>query len=143
MGIKYFVFAVNKMDLVNYNENRFNEIKAQVDELAKELNLANVKLIPVSATEGDNITTKSENTPWYKGEALLTYLENVDITDKQQEQGFYMPVQRVCRPDHTFRGFQGQIEAGVIAVGDELVTLPSNEHAKVKSILIGDRKSVV
>lgn len=141
MGIKYFVFAVNKMDLVNYNENRFNEIKAQVDELAKELNLANVKLIPVSATEGDNITTKSENTPWYKGEALLTYLENVDITDKQQEQGFYMPVQRVCRPDHTFRGFQGQIEAGVIAVGDELVTLPSNEHAKVKSILIGDKQA--
>lgn len=141
MGIKYFVFAVNKMDLVNYDEKRFNEIKAQVDELAKELNLANVKLIPVSATEGDNITTKSENTPWYKGEALLTYLENVDITDKQQEQGFYMPVQRVCRPDHTFRGFQGQIEAGVIAVGDELVTLPSNEHAKVKSILIGDKQA--
>ena len=141
MGIKYFVFAVNKMDLVNYDENRFNEIKAQVDELAKELNLANVKLIPVSATEGDNITTKSENTPWYKGEALLTYLENVDITDKQQEQGFYMPVQRVCRPDHTFRGFQGQIEAGAIAVGDELVTLPSNEHAKVKSILIGDKQA--
>ena len=141
MGIKYFVFAVNKMDLVNYDENRFNEIKAQVDELAKELNLANVKLIPVSATEGDNITTKSENTPWYKGEALLTYLENVDITDKQQEQGFYMPVQRVCRPDHTFRGFQGQIESGAIAVGDELVTLPSNEHAKVKSILIGDKQA--
>lgn len=141
MGIKYFVFAVNKMDLVNYDEKRFNEIKAQVDELAKELNLANVKLIPVSATEGDNITTKSENTPWYKGEALLTYLENVDITDKQQEQGFYMPVQRVCRPDHTFRGFQGQIEAGAIAVGDELVTLPSNEHAKVKSILIGDKQA--
>lgn len=141
MGIKYFVFAVNKMDLVNYDEKRFNEIKAQVDELAKELNLANVKLIPVSATEGDNITTKSENTPWYKGEALLTYLENVDITDKQQEQGFYMPVQRVCRPDHTFRGFQGQIEAGAIAVGDEIVTLPSNEHAKVKSILIGDKQA--
>jgi len=139
MGIKHFVFAVNKMDLVGYDENRFNEIKAQVDELTKELNLANVKLIPVSATEGDNITKKSVNTPWYDGEALLTYLENVDITNEHQEDGFYMPVQRVCRPDHTFRGFQGQIEAGSISVGDEIITLPSNEHANVKSILVGDK----
>lgn len=139
MGIKYFVFAVNKMDLVGYDENRFNEIKAQVEELAKELGLANVKLIPVSATEGDNITKKSENTPWYEGEALLTYLENVDIKDEHREKGFYMPVQRVCRPDHTFRGFQGQIEAGSVSVGDEIITLPSNEHANVKSILVGDK----
>lgn len=141
MGIKYFVFAINKMDLVGYDEKRFNEIKAQVEELSEELKLANVKLIPVSATEGDNITQKSVNTPWYEGEALLTYLENVEIIDRQEEKGFYMPVQRVCRPDHTFRGFQGQIEAGEISVGDEIVTLPSNEHAKVKSILIGDKTS--
>ena len=141
MGIKYFVFAINKMDLADYSEERFKEIKAQVDELSNELSLANVKIIPLSATEGDNITTKSENTPWYGGEALLEYLENVEITDRQHEMGFYMPVQRVCRPDHTFRGFQGQIEAGSIRVGDEIVTLPSNEHAKVKSILIGDRES--
>lgn len=141
MGIKYFVFAVNKMDLVGYDENRFNEIKAQVEALAEELRLANIKLIPVSATEGDNITKKSDNTPWYDGEALLTYLENIDITDTHKEKGFYMPVQRVCRPDHTFRGFQGQIEAGSVSVGDEIVSLPSNEHAKVKSILIGDREA--
>ena len=139
MGIKYFVFAVNKMDLVGYSKERFDEITAQIDELSKELGLASVKIIPVSATEGDNITKKSDNTPWYDGEALLTYLENVDVSQKKQEEGFYMPVQRVCRPDHTFRGFQGQIESGVVSVGDEITTLPSGETANVKSILIGDK----
>ena len=141
MGIKYFVFAVNKMDLVGYDENRFNEIKSQIDELSKELSLESVYIIPVSATEGDNVTKKSDNIPWYKGEALLTYLENVDVTEKKQEEGFYMPVQRVCRPDHTYRGFQGQIESGEIKVGDDIVTLPSKEHAHVKSILVGDKDS--
>ena len=87
MGIKYFVFAVNKMDLVGYDENRFNEIKSQIDELSKELSLESVYIIPVSATEGDNVTKKSDNIPWYKGEALLTYLENVDVTEKKQEEG--------------------------------------------------------
>ena len=141
MGIKYFVFAVNKMDLVGYDENRFNEIKSQIDELSKELSLESVYIIPVSATEGDNVTKKSDNIPWYNGEALLTYLENVDVTEKKQEEGFYMPVQRVCRPDHTYRGFQGQIESGEIKVGDDIVTLPSKEHAHVKSILVGDKDS--
>ena len=141
MGIKYFVFAVNKMDLVGYDESRFNEIKSQIDELSKELSLESVYIIPVSATEGDNVTKKSDNIPWYKGEALLTYLENVDVTEKKQEEGFYMPVQRVCRPDHTYRGFQGQIESGEIKVGDDIVTLPSKEHAHVKSILVGDKDS--
>ena len=111
MGINYFVFAVNKMDLVGYDEKRFDEITKQIVELTKELELKNVVIIPVSATEGDNVTTKSENIPWYKGPALLSYLEDVDIKDENEEEGFYMPVQRVCRPDHTFRGFQGQIEA--------------------------------
>ena len=141
MGIRYFVFAVNKMDLVGYDEARFNEIKKQIDELSGELGLANVKIIPVSATEGDNVTKKSENIKWYDGEALLTYLENVDISEDHKEAGFYMPVQRVCRPDHTFRGFQGQIESGEISVGDTVVTLPSNEKAHVKSILVGDKES--
>ena len=141
MGIKYFVFAVNKMDLVGYSKERFDEIIAQIDELSKELGLASVKIIPVSATEGDNITKKSDNTPWYDGEALLTYLENVDVSQKKQEECFYMPVQRVSRPDHTFRGFQGQIESGVVSVGDEITTLPSGETANVKSILIGDKDS--
>ena len=143
MGIKYFVFAINKMDLVGYDEKRFREIEKQVEELTKELQLANVKLIPVSATEGDNVTKPSKNIKWYQGETLLSYLENIDITEDDHEKGFYMPVQRVCRPDHTFRGFQGQIEDGQIHVGDEVTTLPSNETAKVKSIHVGDKESDV
>jgi sulfate adenylyltransferase subunit 1 len=140
MGVKHFVFAVNKIDLVEYNHERFLEIEEQINELVKELSLENVHIIPVSATEGDNVTKKSENTPWYKGEAILPYLEKVDI-DAKSEEGFYMPVQRVCRPDHTFRGFQGEIEAGTIAVGDEIITLPSNEKALVKSIHITDKQA--
>ncbi len=136
MGIRYFVFAVNKMDLVNYDEARFREIEHQIAELTKELHLANVQIIPVSATEGDNITTKSKNIPWYKGEALLPYLEKVNVHE-EEEEGFFLPVQRVCRPDHTFRGFQGQVESGTIKVGDKILALPNNEEATVKSILIG------
>ena len=141
MGIKYFVFAVNKMDLVDYSEDRFKEITAQIEELSKELSLASVQIIPVSATEGDNVTKRSDKMNWYDGPVLLSYLEDIDVSEKKQEVGFYMPVQRVCRPDHTFRGFQGQIESGSISVGDEIITLPSNEHAKVKSILVGDKNA--
>ena len=139
MGIRYFVFAVNKMDLVGYDEKVFAKIQEQIAELTKELNLQNVTIIPVSATEGDNVTVKSPNMPWYNGQALLSYLEQVDITAAAKEQGFYMPVQRVCRPNHEFRGFQGQIEAGNIHVGDAITTLPSNEQAHVKSIHVGDK----
>lgn len=141
MGIKYFVFAVNKMDLVGYDEGRFNEITAQIKELSEELNLNNITIIPVSATEGDNVTKKSDNITWYKGPALLSYLEDVDIASEDFAQGFYMPVQRVCRPDHTFRGFQGQIESGSIKVGDEVTALPSNETANIKSIYVGNTKA--
>lgn len=139
MGIRYFVFAVNKMDLIGYDEQRFAEIAAQIGELEKELHLENVVIIPVSATEGDNVTKKSANMTWYKGEALLPYLEQVDVTaDAAVEQGFYLPVQRVCRPNHTFRGFQGQVESGSVAVGDTVRVLPSGETAEVKSILVAD-----
>ncbi|MGN0182622.1 MAG: sulfate adenylyltransferase subunit 1 [Candidatus Ornithomonoglobus sp.] len=138
MGIRYFVFAVNKMDLIGYDEKRFRAIEKQIAELKAELALENVKIIPLSATEGDNVTVKSENIPWYEGEPLLEYLENVDASTENEGKGFYMPIQRVCRPDHTFRGFQGQIEAGEISVGDEITALPSNEKAHVKSILVTD-----
>ena len=140
MGIRYFVFAVNKMDLVKYSESRFNEIVAQIDALKQELGLENITIIPLSATEGDNVTTHSENIPWYTGKPLLEYLETVDIAS-DTEEGFYMPVQRVCRPDHTFRGFQGQIESGRISVGDAITTLPSNETATVKGILVTDKEA--
>ncbi|MCD7957285.1 MAG: GTP-binding protein [Lachnospiraceae bacterium] len=187
MGIRYFVFAVNKMDLVDYSEARFLEIADQIEELKTELGLFNVVLIPVSATEGDNVTVKSVHTDWYEGPALLTYLEQVDVaegellngsslpvqSDRSQEQlpdaqpphnesltevrshppddgnqhtgdpslaenHFYMPVQRVCRPNHEFRGFQGQIEEGSIRIGEEITALPSREKARVKRILLGD-----
>ena len=139
MGIRYFVFAVNKMDLVEYSEERFNIIKRQINTLEEELSLENVRIIPISATEGDNVTVPSEHITWYDGEPLLRYLETVSITQKNDE-GFYLPVQRVCRPDHTFRGFQGQIEAGSISIGDEITTLPSNEKARVKSVIVGNQE---
>ncbi len=139
MGIRHFVFAVNKMDLVKYSKSRFDEIVKQIEELKNELLLDDIYIIPLSATEGDNVTVKSENIPWYNGVPLLQYLETVDVDSSEEEEGFYLPVQRVCRPDHTFRGFQGQIESGIISVGDEIVTLPSNEKAHVKQILMTDK----
>lgn len=139
MGIRHFVFAVNKMDLVKYSKSRFDEIVKQIEELKNELLLDDIYIIPLSATEGDNVTVKSENIPWYNGVPLLQYLETVDVDSSEDEEGFYLPVQRVCRPDHTFRGFQGQIESGSISVGDEIVTLPSNEKAHVKQILMTDK----
>lgn len=140
MGIKYFVFAVNKMDLVDYSEDRFNEITQQIKDLSKELSLYNIEIIPVSATAGDNVTTKSENMPWYHGDNILHYLENVDI-DSDKEEGFYFPVQRVCRPNYNFRGFQGEIESGTVKQGDEISVLPSGESAVIKEVYVGDKKS--
>lgn len=139
MGIRHFVFAVNKMDLVKYSKSRFDEIVKQIEELKNELLLDDIYIIPLSATEGDNVTVKSENIPWYNGVPLLQYLETVDVDSSEEEEGFYLPVQRVCRPDHTFRGFQGQIESGNISIGDEIITLPSNEKAHVKQILMTDK----
>lgn len=141
MGIKHFVFAVNKMDLVDYSEERFKEIEKDIHELADKLGLYDVKIIPVSATEGDNVTKKSDNMPWYTGSTLLNHLETVDVSETEADSIFYMPVQRVCRPNHEFRGFQGQIESGQVSVGQTITTLPSNETATVKAILVGDKAS--
>ncbi|MBQ7538212.1 MAG: sulfate adenylyltransferase subunit CysN [Treponema sp.] len=137
MGIKHFIFAVNKMDLAGYDEKRFNEVKAQINQIISELSLQDVVIIPVSATEGDNITKESSNMTWYKGKTILSQLESVETNEISDEEGFYMPVQRVCRPNHEFRGFMGQIERGSVKVGDEITTLPSGERAKVKKILAG------
>nr|WP_239584285.1 adenylyl-sulfate kinase [Aquibacillus albus] len=140
MGIKHLVLAVNKMDLIGYDENRFNEIKEDFLQITQGFNMESIQVIPVSATEGDNITGKSDYTPWYDDIPLLPYLERVDVSKENEHIGFVMPVQRVSRPNHTFRGFQGQIEAGDISVGDEVITLPSNEKAKVKSLLVTDKE---
>ncbi len=138
MGIKYFVFAVNKMDLAGYAKEPFERICTHIGELKNNLGLQNVKIIPLSATEGENVTRKSELMGWYDGESLLDYLETVEIDTVSREEGFYLPVQRVCRPDHTFRGFQGQIEAGELREGDELTSLPSGTQAAVKAIYVGE-----
>ncbi len=134
MGIRHFVFAVNKMDLVGYSQEEFRSIEGQIRQLCGELEIEQAQIIPLSATEGDNVTTRSAHMDWYSGPTLLEFLETVDVDDQQQEEGFYLPIQRVSRPDGSFRGFQGEIEAGEIAVGDALTALPSGESARVKGI---------
>ena len=141
MGIRFFVFAINKMDLIDYDEAKFKAIEKDIFALKDELLLENITLIPVSATEGDNIMESSTNIPWYMGKALLPHLETVDVSEKAAEEGFYMPVQRVCRPSLDFRGFQGQVESGAIRVGDTVCTFPSGEKAEVTSINIAGRDS--
>jgi bifunctional enzyme CysN/CysC len=140
MGIKHFVFAINKMDLVDFREDIYKSIKKDIKVLLAEFDYKSAELIPVSATEGDNVTTKSPHMPWYKGKHLLEYLEQIDVSEDPSETGFTMPVQRVCRPNLNFRGFQGQIESGQIAVGDEITVLPSREKAVATTIYDGDRK---
>ena len=142
MGIKHFVFAVNKMDLVHYDRQKFKKIEKDIKVLMAEFDYRSLKVIPVSATEGDNITYTSDSMPWYHGESLLTYLENVDVTEEENDREFSLPVQRVCRPNHSFRGFQGQIASGQVAVGDVITVMPSRESARVTNILEGDRKVV-
>ena len=139
MGIKHFVFAINKMDLINYDAEKFKKIRKDIKVLLAEFEYHTAELIPVSATEGDNITKKSDRMPWYEGQTLLSYLETIDVKENPSETGFTMPVQRVCRPNHTFRGFQGQIESGQVSVGDTVTVLPSKEQATVKQIYQGDQ----
>lgn len=140
MGIRHFVFTINKMDLVDYSQPRYDAIAQEITLLARELDLQHIMLIPVSATEGDNVTTKSPHTPWYEGPPLLSYLEQVKVKEEEHAEGFYLPVQRVCRPSHEFRGFQGQVESGELTIGQEIITLPSKETAVVKSLLNGDQQ---
>ena len=135
MGITHFVFAVNKMDLIGYNRERFDKIRRNILRMMAEYDYDSIEILPVSATEGDNVTEKSTRMGWYKGDSLLHYLEKVDVHVQEAEKGFTMPVQRVCRPNHEFRGFQGQVESGEISVGDEITVLPSGETAGVATIL--------
>jgi sulfate adenylyltransferase subunit 1 len=137
-GIRHFTFAVNKFDLAGYDEAVFLRISAEIAQLAAQLQLQDVAVIPVSATEGDNVTKPSPHMPWYSGKTLLAHLESVETSGEDGEKGFTLPVQRVSRPDHTFRGFQGQIESGSVSVGESITVLPSNQNAKIKAIFVGD-----
>lgn len=136
MGIRHFVFAINKMDLVNYDEETYRNIESDIKTLIAKNNYEckSVKFIPVSATEGDNVTKTSSNMPWYNESPLLEYLEEVETSNYDTKQTFLMPVQRVCRPNLHFRGFQGQISQGEVKVGEEICVLPSKEKAVVKEI---------
>ena len=140
MGIKHFVFAVNKMDLIDFEQEKFQKIQKDIKVLMAEFEYSTAQMIPVSATEGDNITKRSVHLPWYTGKTLLDYLETINVKENPAETGFTMPVQRVCRPNHTFRGFQGQIESGSVSVGDAIKVLPSGESAKVTLIYEGDKE---
>lgn len=140
MGIRHYIFAVNKMDLVDYDENRFHEIEEQIKKELEGMDTELALPIPVSATKGDNINEVSGNTPWYKGESLLHVLEDVEISHQESDTGFLMAVQRVCRPNRTFRGFEGEICMGTVRIGDEVVSLPSGETARVSGILMGDKE---
>ena len=140
LGIKHVVLAVNKMDLVDYNQAVFDEILEQYQALAQQLNIASVTAIPLSALKGDNVILNSNAMPWYTGPALLEHLETVEIQSSESQQGFRLPVQWVCRPNQNFRGFAGNIAAGQIKVGDDIVVTPSGVRSKVASIIRGDKE---
>ena len=138
LGIQHIVVAINKMDLVGYSEECFREIEEDYTAFANDLGFASIVYMPISALEGDNITAKSANTPWYPGAALLPYLETVDVSAKRSDHPFRMPVQWVNRPDLDFRGFSGTIASGSIKIGDEIVVVPSSQRSKVKAIVTHD-----
>jgi len=146
IGIKHILVAINKMDLVDYSEDRFKEISEEYLEFAKQLEIDNVTFIPMSALEGDNITEQSPNTPWYHGTTLMGYLETIEVDDsRMQSAPFRMPVQWVNRPNLDFRGFSGQIASGVIKPGDKIRSLPSGKESCVERIVTysGDLEQAV
>jgi sulfate adenylyltransferase subunit 1 len=134
LGIKHVVVAINKMDLVDFSEERYNEIVADYKEFAKSLNIPDIQFAPISALRGDNVVNKSENTPWYNGKTLMETLETIEISKDRNLEDFRLPVQYVIRPNLDFRGFAGTIASGTIKPGDEVVSLPSGKSSKVKSI---------
>ena len=138
MGIRHFVFAVNKMDLIHYDETLFSNIQKEITELMSGFPYDTLEVLPVSATKGDNLTKLSPSMPWYHGIPLLSYLETVQTYDSSRNMDFVLPVQRVCRPNADFRGFQGQIVQGTISVGNEITVLPSCEKAHITHILCVD-----
>lgn len=138
LGIKHVVLAVNKMDLVDFSEERFNEIVTEYKQFASKLNIPDVQYIPLSALEGDNVVKKSDRTPWYKGKSLLDFLETVEIGTDQNFDDFRYPVQYVLRPNLDFRGFSAKVASGVVRKGDEVMVLPSMKKTKVKEIVTYD-----
>jgi sulfate adenylyltransferase subunit 1 len=138
LRIPHLVIAINKMDLVDWSEARFNEIVAEYSEFASRFDVPDIKFIPISALHGDNVVDKSARTPWYQGGALLYTLETVYIGSDHNHVDARFPVQTVIRPNHDsyhdFRGFAGRVAGGVFKPGDEIVALPSGLTSRIKSI---------
>ena len=135
MGIKSFVFAVNKMDTLDFSEDVFKSVETELMSLSENLGIDELCIIPLSAYDGDNVAKKSERMPWYDGPNLLSYLEGVKIDADIPCKDFVMPVQRVCRPNADYRGYEGEIAAGSIGIGSRVRVLPGNEYAKITSII--------
>lgn len=136
LGIKHIVVAVNKMDLVDYSEQRFNEIEVEYRAFAEQLGIVNPIFCPVSALTGDNVVNPSEHMPWFTGQPLMSLLDTIELTDATDFTHFRFPVQYVNRPHLDFRGFCGTIAAGSIAVGDEITVLPSLKKSTVKEVVV-------
>lgn len=146
LGIRKLVLAINKMDLVDYDEAAYNRIEQDFLEFAEELSAGiEIQAIPMSALAGDNITTNSDNMPWYQGPPLMEYLETVPVDDERVNAPFRMPVQWVNRPNLDFRGFSGQIASGTIKPGDRVKTLPSAKETTIERIVVhgGDLKQAI
>ncbi len=138
MGIKNVVVAVNKMDMVDYGQEAFEEIERDYRAFAENLDIKNITCIPLSALNGENMVTPSNKMDWYDGPALLAYLETVEVEDTLQSKPFRMSVQWVNRPDLDFRGFSGQIASGRVAVGMEIKALPSAKTSRIEKIVTFD-----
>jgi sulfate adenylyltransferase subunit 1 len=135
LGVPHLVAAINKMDLVDFDERTFARLRDDFLSLAAGLGATLVRCIPISALEGDNIVERSMHTPWYSGPTLLQHLENVSIQPAVEADALRFPVQSVIRPDATFRGFSGRIASGTIRPGDSVLALPSGQRARVESIV--------
>jgi bifunctional enzyme CysN/CysC len=143
LGIRYAVLAVNKIDLVDFDQKVFDEIAKEFSSFAAELGFKEIKAIPISARYGDNVSVRSANTSWYNGPTLLEYLESVDVEDDRAAKPFRLPVQWVNRPNSDFRGFAGTIAGGSLKLGDEVAVLPSGRTTTVKSIISGGHETDV
>ncbi len=138
LGIRHIVVAVNKMDLVGYDEAVYDRIVADYRAFAAKLDAADIQFVPISALEGDNVVHPSDHMPWYTGSTLMHILENVHIASDRNLIDFRFPVQYVVRPHLDFRGFAGTIASGVVRVGDEVVALPSGKRSRVQAIVTRD-----
>ncbi len=138
LGIRHVIVAVNKMDLVEHSRSRFRLIESDFQELSDKLGFDSVTLIPMSALNGDNVTTRSTAMAWYKGPTLLEALESADVDRAEEHSGFRLSVQWVNRPNLDFRGFCGTVAAGEVRPGDEVIAMPSGKRSKVKSIVTMD-----